>query len=122
MLITGKKNYVAYFDEAYGVVSANFSRRRIGHAQDNSSDSEMLQVRANRVCTRISFCVSKTVREIMAFFLPMTKIQLKQVNHKLGQRSVDAPSTGRFLEASSGPEKSFVHHGLVEKKKGKLRG
>ena len=75
----------------------------------------MLQVRANRVCTRISFFVSKTVREIRALFLPMRKIQLKRVNHKLGQRSVDAPSTGRFREASSGPEKSLVQHGLVEK-------
>ena len=77
---------------------------------------KMLQVRANRVCTHISFFVLKTVREIRAFFLPMTTIQLKRVNHKLGQRSVDAPSTGRFREASSGPEKSFVQHGLVEKK------
>ena len=83
---------------------------------------KMLQVRANRVCMPISFFVSKTVREIRAFFLPMTKIQLKRVNHKLGQRSVDAPSKGRFREASSGPEKSFVQHGLVGKKKGKLRG
>ena len=66
---------------------------------------KMLQVRANRVCTRISFFVSKTVREVRAFFLPMTKIQLKRVNHKLGQRAVDSPSTGHFREASSGPEK-----------------
>ena len=77
---------------------------------------KMLQVRANRVCTRISFFVSKTVREIRAFFLPMTKIQLKRVNNKLGRRTVDAPSTGRFREASSGPEKSFVQH-VVEKKR-----
>ena len=76
---------------------------------------KMLQVRANRVCTRISFFVSKTVREIRALFLPMSKIQLKRVNHNLGQRSVDAPSTGRFREASSGTEKSLVQHGFVEK-------
>ena len=80
----------------------------------------MLQVRANRVCTRISFFVSKTAREIRAFFLPMTKIQLKRVNHKLGRPTVDWPSTGRAREASSGPEKSLLQHGLV--KKGKLRG
>ena len=78
---------------------------------------KMLQVRANRVCTRISFFVSKTVREIRTFFLPMTKIQLKRVNRKLSRRTVDAPSTGRFREASSRPEKSLVLHGLVEKKK-----
>ena len=77
---------------------------------------KMLQVRANRMSTRISF-FSKTVREIRAFFLSMTKIQLKRVNHKLSRRTFDAPSTGRFREASSGPEKSLVQHGFVEKKK-----
>ena len=45
----------------------------------------------------------------------MTKIQLKLFNRKLSQRTVDAPSTGRFREASSGPENSLVPHGLVEK-------
>ena len=78
---------------------------------------KMLQVRANRVCTRISFFVSKTVREIRAFFLSMTKIQLKRVNRKLSRRTVDAPLTGRFREDSSGPEKSLVPHGLVDNKK-----
>ena len=72
---------------------------------------KMLQVRANRECTRISFFVSKTVREIKAFCLPMTKLQLKRVNHKLSRRTVDAPSTGRAREASNGPEKSLVQHG-----------
>ena len=46
----------------------------------------------------------------------MTKILLKRVNHKLSRRTVDAPSTGRACEASNGPEKSLVQHGLVEKK------
>ena len=63
-----------------------------------------LQVHTNRVCTRTSFFVSKTVREIRAYFPPTTKIQLKLVNHELSRRTVDAPSTGRFPEASSGPE------------------
>ena len=76
----------------------------------------MLQVHANQMCTRISFFVLKTVREISAFLLSMTKIQLKRVNHKLRRRKIDAPSTGRFCEASSGPEKTLVQHGLVEKK------
>ena len=78
---------------------------------------KMLQVHANRVYSGISFFVSKTVREIRAFFLPMTKIQLKRVNLKLGQCSVNAPSTGRFRETSSGPEKSFVQHSLFKKKR-----
>ena len=62
-----------------------------------------LQVLPNAVCTRISFFVSKTVREIRAFFLSTTKIQLKRVNHKLSRRTIDAPCTGRVREASSGP-------------------
>ena len=78
----------------------------------------MFQVLGNRVCTRISFFwFRKRSGKSELVFLPMTKIQLKWVHHKLGQRSVDAPSTGRFHEASGGPEKSFVQHGLVEKKK-----
>ena len=52
---------------------------------------KMLQVRANRVCTRISFFVSKAVREIRAFFLSMTKIQLKRVN-ELCLKAVSMPT------------------------------
>ena len=77
---------------------------------------KMLQVSTNRMCARISFFVSKTVRKIRAFFLSMTKIQLKRDNHKLSQRAIDAPSTGRDHEASRGPEKSLVQHGLVKKR------
>ena len=53
---------------SYRVGSANFSQRKIGHAHDNSADSENVQVLPNGVCTRISFFISKTVREIRAFF------------------------------------------------------
>ena len=81
-----------------------------------------LQVLPNRMCTRISFFVSKTVRKIRDFFLATTKIQLKRVNHRLRRRTIDAPWTGRVREASSGPSKSLIQHGSVEKKKtGKLR-
>ena len=75
----------------------------------------MLQVHANRMCTCISFFVSKTVKEIRAYFLSMIKIQLKRVDHKLSRRTIDAPSIWRFREASSGPEKSLVQHGLEKK-------
>ena len=94
-----------------------FPDRRLGMRTITPVTLKMLQVRANRVCTRISFFVSKTVREIRAFFLPMTNILLKRVNYNLGRWTVDAPSTGRFREASSGPEKSFARHSLVQKKK-----
>ena len=94
----------------------NYSRRKTGHAHDNSLDWKMLQVHANQMCTRISFFLSKTVREIRAIFLSMTKIQLKRVNHKLSRRTINAPSAGRFREASSGPEKSLVQQWLSRKK------
>ena len=77
---------------------------------------KMLQVRSNQMCMRISFFVSKTVRKIRASFFSMPKIQLKRVNHKLSRGLIDAPSTGRASEASSGPGKSLVQHGLVEKR------
>ena len=84
----------------------------------NSADSQHVAGARESSVQRISFFVSKTVREIRAFFLPMAKIQLKRVNHghKLSRRTVDAPSTGRAREASNGPEKSLVQHGLVKKK------
>ena len=78
---------------------------------------KMLQVRANRVCTRISFFVSKTVRETRSFFSDHDQNTAERVNHKLSQRTVDAPSTGHAREASNGLEKSLVQHGLVEKKR-----
>ena len=65
-----------------------------------------LHVRANRMCTHISFFVLNTVREIRAKFLAMTKILLERATHKLSRRTMDAPSTGRAHEASSGPEKN----------------
>ena len=81
---------------------------------------DMLQLRVNRVCTCSSFFVSKTVREIRAFFLDMTKIQLKRVNHKLSRRTVDAPSTGRAREASNMTLRK-VCFSTTKSKKGKIR-
>ena len=73
---------------------------------DNSGDSENV-AGARELSVHAHFIFRfENGQGNQSFFLPMTKIQLKRVNHKLGQRSVDAPSTGRFREASSGPEKS----------------
>ena len=71
---------------------------------------KMLQVRTNQMCTCFSFFVSKNTQGNQSFFLSMPKIQLKRVNHRLSRRTIDAPSTGRAREASSGPEKSLVQH------------
>ena len=107
--------------QAYRVGSVNFSRRKLGHAYDNSTDSENVAgAREPSVHAHFIF-VSKTVREIRAFFLPITKIELKRVNHKLGRRTVDVPSTGRFRKASSGPEKLTFGSARLSRRKGKLR-
>ena len=101
---------------AYRVGSANFLRRKIGHAHDNSADSENVAgAREPSVHAHFIFRFENGQGN-QSFFLSMTNIQLKRVNRKLSRRTVDAPSTGRFREASSGPEKSLVPHGLVEKK------
>ena len=102
---------------SYQVSSVNFSRRKLGHAHDTPLTLKKVQVGAKRVCTRTSLFVSKTVTEIRAYFLPMTKIQLKRVNHKLSRQTVDAPSTGRFHEASSGPEKLKFGSARLSRKK-----
>ena len=101
---------------SYRVGSANFSRRKIGHAHDNSADSENAAgAREPSVHAHFIFRFENGQGN-QTFFLSITKIQLKRVNRKLSRRTVDAPSTGRVREASSGPEKSLVPHDLVEKK------
>ena len=102
---------------SYRVGSANFLRREIGHAHDNSADSENVAgAREPSVHAHFIFHFENGQGN-QSFFLSMTKNQLKRVNRKLSRRTVGAPSTGRFREASSGTEKSFVQHGLVEKQK-----
>ena len=102
---------------SYRVGSANFSRRKIGHAHNNSADSENAAgAREPSVHAHFIFRFENGQGN-QSFILSLTKIQLKRVNHKLSRRTVDAPSTGCFRENSSGPEKSWVPHGLVEKRK-----
>ena len=103
--------------QTYRVGSANFSWRKVWSIRMTTPQTlKMLQVHSNWMCTGISFFISKTVREIRAIFLSMAKIQLKRVNHKLSRWRIDVPSTWRFREASNGPEKSLLQHGLVEKR------
>ena len=95
----------------------NFSRRKIGHAHDNFADSENVAgAREPSVHAHFIFRFENGQGN-QSCFLSMTKIQLKRVNRKLGRRMVGAPLTGRFRDASDGPEKSLVPHGLVEKKR-----
>ena len=83
----------------------------------------MLQVRANRVCTRIfHFSFRKRSGKSEVIFLPMSEIQLKRVNHKLGRRTNDVPSTGRFCEAPPAAVRKVSFSMAKSKKKGKLRG
>ena len=57
---------------------------------------KMLQLCVSRMCKCISFCISKTVREVRGFVQSIAKDQLKQANHKLNRRKVDAHSAWRF--------------------------
>ena len=100
----------------YQVGSANVSLWKIGHANDNSADSENVAGAREPNVHAHFILVSKTVRETRSFFRSMTKIQLKRVIHKLSWRTIDALSAWRFREASSGPEKYLVQHSLVEKR------
>ena len=91
--------------QTYRVGSVNFSWRKQGHAHDNSADSENVAgAREPSVHAHFIFRFENGQGN-QSFFLPITKIQLKRVNYKFSRRTVDAPSTGRFREASSGPEK-----------------
>ena len=64
----------------------------------------MLQVRANRVCTCTAFFVSKLVGEIRPYFLLMPKYSWNESTTSSGDGRLTHKSTGRFHEASSGPE------------------
>ena len=87
----------------YRVGSANFLQRKIGHAHDNSADSENVAGAPQQsVHAHLTFRFENGQGN-QSFFLSMSKIQLKRVNHKLSRRTIDAPWTGRVREASSGP-------------------
>ena len=61
----------------YRVGSENFSRRKIGHAHDNSADSENVAgAREPSVHAHFIFCFENGQGN-QSFFLSMTKIQLK---------------------------------------------
>ena len=100
----------------------NFSRLKLGHTHDNSADSENVAgAREPSVHAHFIFRF-ENFQGNTAYFLPMTKIQLQRVNHKLSRQTVDAPSTGHFREASTGPEKLKFGSARLSRKKGKLRG
>ena len=105
----------------YRVGSVSFSRRKIGHAHDNSAASENVAgARKPNVHAHFIF-ISKTVRGNQSdFFLPMTKIQVKRVSHKLSRRTIDAPSTGCFREPPAALRKVWFRS--AKSNKGKLRG
>ena len=88
---------------AYRVGSANFSQRKIGHAHDNSADSENVAGAPQpNVHAHFVFRFENGPGN-QSFFLSTTKIQLKLVNHNLSRWTIDAPWTGRVREASSDP-------------------
>ena len=89
--------------KAYRAGSGNFSRRKIRHVHDNSADSENVAGAPQpNVHAHFIFRFENGPGN-QGFFLSMTKIQLKRVNHKLSRRTIGTPWTGRVLEVSSGP-------------------
>ena len=88
---------------AYRVGPANFSRRKTGHAHDNSADSENLAgAREPNVHVHFIFRFENGQGN-QSFFLSMNKIQLKRVNPKLSRQTNDAHWSGSARGASSGP-------------------
>ena len=87
----------------YRVGSANFSQRKIGHAHDNSADSENVAGAPQPNAHAHFIFRFENGPGNQSFFLSTTKIQLKRVNHKLSRRTIRAPWSGRVREASSGP-------------------
>ena len=88
-MLWGSLDVITLNNHNYRVGSANFSQQKIGHAQDNSTDSEKLQVLPNGVCMRISFFVSKTVQEIKAFFLSTTNENTAETRQPQAQPTDD---------------------------------
>ena len=83
---------------------------------------KMLQVRANRVCTRISFFISKNGQGNQSLLSTHDQNTAETSQPQAQPMTVDAPSTGRFREASSGREKLKCGSARLCRKKGKLRG
>ena len=89
----------------------------MGLEHDNSVDSKNVAgARELNVHAHFIFHFENGQGNQTFFFLSMTKIQLKFVIRKLSLRTIDAPSTERAREASSGPWESLVRHVLVEKR------
>ena len=97
----------------------NFSRRKRGQAHDNFAESENVTgAREPSVHAHFIFRFENGQGNQNLFSTHDDEIQLKRVNHKLRRQMVDAPSTGRFREASSGPEKLKFGSARLSRKKG----
>ena len=112
---------------AYQVGSVNFSSRKLVHAHDNSADSENVEgAREPSVHAHFIFRFENGQGNQSLFSThdqnTAETSQLKRVSHKLSRRTVDAPSTGRFRGASSGPDKLKFSSKRLSRKKVKLHG
>ena len=76
-----------------------------------------LQVLPNRMCTRISFFVSKTVREIRAFFLSTTKYSWNESTTSSADGRLTRHGQGVSARPPAALREDLIQHGLDEKKK-----
>ena len=90
-------------NNSYRVASANFSQRKIGHAHDNSADSENVAGASQpNVHAHFIFRFENGPGNQSCFSIH-DQNTAERVNHKLSRRTIDAPWTGRVREAYSGP-------------------
>ena len=99
----------------------NFSRRKLGHAHDNSADSENVAgAREPSVHAHFIFRFENG-QENQSLFSTNDQNTAETSQPQAQPTDVGAPSTGRFREASSGPEKLKFGSARLSRKNGKLR-
>ena len=80
-----------------------FSRRKLGHVHDNSADSENVAgAREPSVHAQFIFRFENGQGN-QSLFSTHDQNTAETSQPQASRRTIDAPSTGRFREASSGP-------------------
>ena len=100
----------------------NFSRLKLGHAHDNSADSENV-AGARKPSVHAHFIFRfENGQGNQSLFSTHDQNTAETSQPQAQPTDVDAASRGRFHEASSGPEKLKFGSARLSRKKGKLRG
>ena len=99
------------------VGSVIFSRQKIGHAHDNSADSENVAGAHRPECACAFHFRFENGQGNNSFFISMPKTQLKRVNHKLSRRTIDVPSNMAIPRGLRWPWEKFGSARLSCRKK-----